>query len=69
MTLFKPLMFASMMGFLVRMLDRVIDGPAGMELTLLVVVGIVSYTGVLVLMERDQVRKLLTILLPSWRTP
>ena len=67
MTLFKPLMFASMMGFLVRMLDRMIGWPAGQELTLLVLVGIASYTALLVLMERDLVRRLLTILIPSWR--
>lgn len=68
MTLFKPLMFASMMGFLVRMLDRVVDLSAGFELTLLVLVGVVSYTGLLYLMEKDLVRRLLTILIPSWRT-
>lgn len=67
MTLFKPLMFASMMGFLVRMLDRMIGWSPGPELTLLVLVGVATYTALLVLLERDLVRRLLTILIPSWR--
>lgn len=68
MTLFKPLMFASMMGFLVRMLDRVIHINPALELSILVIVGITSYAALLYLMEKDLVNRLLDILLPSRRT-
>lgn len=67
-TLFKPLMFASMMGFLVRQLDHLVQLDAAVELGLLVTVGIVSYTGLLYLMERDLSMRLLDILIPSRRT-
>jgi lipopolysaccharide exporter len=67
-TLFKPLMFASMMAFLVRQLERMVDWSAAYELGLLVLVGVGSYTAVLYLMERDLAHRLLDILIPSRRT-
>ena len=67
MTLFKPLMYASMMGFLVRLLDRVVVLDPALELGLLVIVGITSYCALLYLLEKDLVNRLLTILIPSRR--
>lgn len=65
MTLFKPLMYASMMGFLVRILDRLIHINPVLELGLLVFVGITSYSALLFLLEKDLLNRLLTILIPS----
>lgn len=67
MTLFKPLMYASMMGFLVRLLDRLLAVDPALELGLLVIVGITSYSALLFLLEKDLVNRLLTILIPSRR--
>jgi len=67
MTLFKPLMYASMMGFLVRLLDRLVVLDPALELGLFVIVGITSYCALLYLLEKDLVNRLLTILIPSRR--
>jgi O-antigen/teichoic acid export membrane protein len=67
MTLFKPLMYASMMGFLVRLFDRLVVLDPALELGLLVIVGITSYCALLYLLEKDLVNRLLTILIPSRR--
>jgi lipopolysaccharide exporter len=67
-TLFKPLMFASMMAFIVRQLERMLQWDAAVELSLLVVVGVVSYSAVLYLMERDLAHRLLDILIPTRRS-
>jgi hypothetical protein len=61
-------MFASMMAFLVRQLERMLQWDAAYELGLMVLVGVGSYTTVLYLMERDLAHRLLDILIPSRRT-
>ncbi len=65
MTLFKPLMFAGIMGFAVRMLDRSVSFEPAIQLFLLVTAGIAVYILLLYLLEKDIMKRLVDIILPT----
>lgn len=68
MTLVKPVLYAAMMGFVVRLLDHLLPFDTALQLSLLVVIGIGLYTLLLFVLERPILDRIKDVALPK-RTP
>ncbi len=68
MTLVKPVLYAAMMGFTVRLLDQLLPFNTAIQLSLLVVIGIGLYTFLLFLLEKPILNRIRDIALPDRTT-
>lgn len=65
MTLIKPVLYAAMMGFVVRLLDYIFAFQTAIQLSLLVVVGIGLYTFLLFVLEKPILNRIREVATPA----
>lgn len=65
MTLIKPVLYAAMMGFVVRVLDHLLAFDTYLQLSLLVVIGIGLYTILLFVLEKSILDRIKDVVLPD----